>query len=140
MQTMYRTKKIYSQNFRPYSIVIVVVIIEICNYILPDKKTTYKLNDKEGDQNAPFSIATTPRCRGGRYSFPWIAPLCPWYVPCIAELSKEISSTIFKVFGMTQPGIEPRSLVNTLPMNWLHCVNYKENKKLLICVIKIWLL
>ncbi len=31
---------------------------------------------------------------------------------------KEISSTIFKVFGMTRPGIEPRSpgpLVNTLP-------------------------
>ena len=25
----------------------------------------------EGDQKAPFSIATTPRCRGGRYSFPW---------------------------------------------------------------------
>ena len=34
------------------------------------------------------------------------------------ELRKEESSTIFKVFGMTQPGIEPRSsrlLVNTLP-------------------------
>ena len=31
----------------------------------------------EGDQKAPFSIATTPRCRGGRYSFPWIAPLYP---------------------------------------------------------------
>ena len=29
----------------------------------------------EGDQKAPFSIATTPRCRSGRYSFPWIAPL-----------------------------------------------------------------
>ena len=29
----------------------------------------------EGDANAPFSIATTPRCRGGCYSFPWIAPL-----------------------------------------------------------------
>ena len=29
----------------------------------------------EGDQKAPFSIATT-RCRGGRYSFPWI-PLYP---------------------------------------------------------------
>ena len=39
----------------------------------------------EGDQKAPFSIATTPRCREGRYSFPWIAPLYPWYVPCIAE-------------------------------------------------------
>ena len=21
---------------------------------------------------APFSVATTPRCRGGRYSFPWM--------------------------------------------------------------------
>ena len=29
----------------------------------------------EGDLKAPFSIATTPRCRGGCYSFPWIAPL-----------------------------------------------------------------
>ena len=25
----------------------------------------------EDDQKAPFSIATTPRCRGGRYTFPW---------------------------------------------------------------------
>ena len=28
-------------------------------------------NVVEGDQKAPFSIATTPRCRGGHYSFPW---------------------------------------------------------------------
>ena len=28
-------------------------------------------------QKAPFSIATTPRCRGGCYFFPWIAPLNP---------------------------------------------------------------
>ena len=39
----------------------------------------------EGDRKAPFSIATTPRCRGGRYSFPLIAPLYAWYVPYIAE-------------------------------------------------------
>ena len=39
----------------------------------------------EGDQKAPFSIATTPRCRGGRYSFPWIASLYPLYVLYIAE-------------------------------------------------------
>ena len=39
----------------------------------------------ESDQKDPFSIATTPRCRGGRYSFPWIAPLHPWYVAYIAE-------------------------------------------------------
>ena len=31
----------------------------------------------EGDPKAPFSIATTPRCRGGRYSFPRISPLYP---------------------------------------------------------------
>ena len=29
----------------------------------------------KGDQKAPFSIATTPRCWGGRYSFHRIAPL-----------------------------------------------------------------
>ena len=28
----------------------------------------------EGDQKAPFSIATTPSCRERRYPFPWIAP------------------------------------------------------------------
>ena len=39
----------------------------------------------KGDPKAPFSIVTTPRCRGGRYSFPWIAPFHPWYVPYIAE-------------------------------------------------------
>ena len=31
----------------------------------------------EGDPKAPFSIATTPKCRGGRYSNPMIAPLYP---------------------------------------------------------------
>ena len=31
----------------------------------------------EDDPKAPFSIATTPRCRGGRYSIPRIAPLYP---------------------------------------------------------------
>ena len=39
----------------------------------------------EGDQKAPFSIATTPRSSGGRYSFPWIALLYPRYVPYTAE-------------------------------------------------------
>ena len=39
----------------------------------------------KGDQKAPFSIATTPRSRGGRYSFTWIYPLYPWFVCYIAE-------------------------------------------------------
>ena len=33
----------------------------------------------------PFLIPTTPRCREGRYSFTWIAPPYPWYVPYNAE-------------------------------------------------------
>ena len=36
-----------------------------------------KLTLVEGDSKAPFSIATTPRCRGACYSIPWIAPLYP---------------------------------------------------------------
>ena len=63
----------------------------------------------EGDPKAPFSLATTLRCREECYSFPWIASLYPWYAPNYAKC-KEASSTIFWVFGMTQPGIEPRSL------------------------------
>ena len=31
----------------------------------------------EGDPKAPFSISTPTRYMGGRYSFPWIAPLYP---------------------------------------------------------------
>ena len=31
----------------------------------------------EDDHKAPFSIATTLSCRGGRDSFPWINPLYP---------------------------------------------------------------
>ncbi len=31
----------------------------------------------KGDPKAPFLIATTPKCRGGHYSFPWIAPHYP---------------------------------------------------------------
>ena len=35
----------------------------------------------EGDPKATFSRATTLRCGEGCYSFPWITPLYPWYVP-----------------------------------------------------------
>ena len=71
----------------------------------------------EGDQKVPFSIATT---KGeGRAlllsldcsTLPLICTLYRWV------LRKAESSTIFKVFGMTRPGIEPRAsgpLANTL--------------------------
>ena len=51
-------------------------------YLIPILFYIYKVKVKlativEGDPKAPFSIATTPRCRGGRYSIPRIAPLYP---------------------------------------------------------------
>ena len=49
-----------------------------------------------------FSIDSTPRCRGERYFFPWIAPLYPWSEP---YNSVEYH---FWVLGMNQPGIESR--------------------------------
>ena len=39
----------------------------------------------EDDPRTPFSIATTQRCRRGRYSIPWIAPLYFWSVPYNTE-------------------------------------------------------
>ena len=39
----------------------------------------------EGDPKVHFSIAATPRCRGGYYYFPWIVPLYPWSLPYNAE-------------------------------------------------------
>ena len=56
---------------------------ECKKYLLRNKytnKTNIKLllvNIVEGGPKAPFSITTTPRCRGGCYSFPWISPLYP---------------------------------------------------------------
>ena len=87
---------------------------EIYNWIVLNLIAIFNLSVKkvklatiaEDDQKAPFSIATTLRCKGGRYSFTWIVPLYPWYS---WVLSKEVSSTNYKVFDMTRPGIEPRS-------------------------------
>ena len=39
----------------------------------------------EGHPMAPYSLTTTPKCKEGRYSFPWIAPLYFRYVPYITE-------------------------------------------------------
>ena len=39
----------------------------------------------EGDLEALFSIATTPRYRWGCYSIPWIASLYPWSLPYNTE-------------------------------------------------------
>ena len=54
--------------------------IKLCTYakkIVLNKSKVKLATIVEGDPKAPFSIATTPRCRGGRYSIPRIAPLYP---------------------------------------------------------------
>ena len=76
----------------------------------------------EGDVKAPFSIATTVRCKGGRYSFPWIAlrTLDPYFITlCVKQGDIEYH---FCFSGMTQLGIEPRfpePLANSLTVMYI---------------------
>ena len=48
----------------------------------------------EGDQKAPFSVATTPRFRGRRKSFFWITPLYSWSLPYNAESPRLLANTL----------------------------------------------
>ena len=82
-----------------YSIIIMFDIVKSKKVKLP-----------KGDQTAPFSIAITPRCERGRHSFSLDCPTLPLIRTLYCwMLSKEVSSTIFWILGMTRPGIEPRS-------------------------------
>ena len=56
----------------------------------------------EGDQKVHFSIAITPRCRGGRYSFPLIDPIYSYLI----MLSVKQCRIKYHFYGMTQTGIE----------------------------------
>ena len=96
----------------------------------------------EGDPKAPFSIGTTSRCSEGRCSFPRIDPHYSWSVP--NNLCKEESSTIFWVFGMTRPGIEPKSSGTAIIFNRnLSPLAIKEKSIIYIYIyiyIYIWLI
>ena len=84
-----------------------------CIYIVKEKLATAV----EDNPKAPFSIATTPRCREGHYSFPCIAPLYPWSTPYKLNVKQGGIQYHFLVFGMTRPRIEPWSpgpLPNTI--------------------------
>ena len=71
----------------------------------------------EGNQGAPSSIGTTPRCWGGRFSFPWIAcfALDPYLL--LPSVKQGGIKYHLKIFGMTRPGIEPRP---TGPLAYTH--------------------
>ena len=71
----------------------------------------------DGDSKARFSISTSPRCRGGPNSVPGLLnfTLDPYLI--VLSVKQDGTKYHFWVFGMTRPGIEPRSpgpLVNIL--------------------------
>ena len=89
----------------------------------------------EGDPKAPFSIATTPSCKGRRYSFPWIAPLYPWslqlenfYLKLIGKVIKllqEIKSTLNVT--QTMVSVCPTCKVQLTTKHFLlNCNNFKH--------------
>ena len=57
-----------------YIYMCIYIYVYKCVYIYKKVKLATVV---EGDPKALFSIATTPRCRRGRYSFPWITLLYP---------------------------------------------------------------
>ncbi len=63
----------------------------------------------EGDQKAPFSVASTPRCMGGRYSIPWIG-------------------IMVRVFA-NGPGVIPNTLKMLLDASLLNSQHYKVSIK-----------
>ena len=102
------------------------------NYIVSSKS---KVGGLESDLRAPISIATTLRCRGGRYSIPWIALLYPWSLPYNAGWYQV---PFLWIFGMTQPEIEPRSprpLVNTLLIRPMAQVNIILTKQFELTIL-----
>ena len=67
----------------------------------------------------PGIVESDPKAPKESYTFPWIAPLT--LDPYLITLSVKVRGIKyhFWVFGMTRPGIEPRSLgllANTLPL------------------------
>ena len=71
----------------------------------------------KGNPKVLFSIPTTPKRRGGRYSIRWINLLYSWSLFIILSVKQGGIKYHFCVFGMTRPGIEPQSsgpLTNTL--------------------------
>ena len=66
------------------------------------------------DSKASLSIASTPRCRRGHHSFPWIAPLYPWSIPYNAEcLASRHQVPFFESLVWLNQGLNP-----SLPDHW----------------------
>ena len=107
------------------------IVIQINNVIYIYSKVVKLAILAEGNQKAPFSIATTLRCRVKALLFFLDCSTLPLIRTLYYRvLSKDVSSTILNVFGMTSPGIEPMfpgPLANTLPIRNLRYVIYYDN-------------
>ena len=87
------------------------------------------------DPKAPFSIATTSRCREGWYSVPWIAPLYPWSLHYSDEAKQGGIKNHFLSLWYESTWDWPlvsRTIVNTLlirPVNryvcWIYWLYYQ---------------
>ena len=64
------------------------------------------------DLEAPFSIATTPRCTEGCYSFPRIDPLYPWSIPYNVECKQ--GGIKYHILSLWYEPRSPGPLANTL--------------------------
>ena len=87
----------------------------------------------EGNPKAPFSIATTPRCRGGRYSFPGL----PYFTldPYLIMLSPDIGLGV-RVFangpgdlGSIPGRVIPKTQKMVLDASLLNTQHYKVRIK-----------
>ena len=81
---------------------------------------------EEVDPKAPFSMATTPRCWDGRYSFPWIVQLYRWNVPY--NVKQRGIKHPFWVFDMN-PGLSDYWRTFHPFNQWVgySCLNYAKN-------------
>ena len=71
-----------------------------------------------------FLIVTTPRCRGECYSFLWIVPLYPWYVPYNVESeAKRYQVSFFESLVWLDLGLNP-SLLGHWQTVYPQTVNY----------------
>ena len=105
------------KNFNKY-IIGIHIVFHICRYLMVLLYGySYVVSCAiivEYDSNVPFTIATTLRCKGGCYSFPWVpSHTFDAYFIMLSVKQGGTKCHFFPfflcVFGMTKPGIEPWS-------------------------------
>ena len=107
---MYLNNKVLYYQCLPFSRYYNRLLKNIDNY-------HYKLATvAEGDPKALFSIATTLRCRGGRYSIPWTITIIPWIFTTNRVFSNRPGyrgSIARQVISKTQKIVLDAALLNT---------------------------